>query len=137
MEIHLNEAKQILSATTVFNILSNVLKAEDPLDGAKEHFWVLGLNTRNYIEYLELVHLGTANYCTYHPREIFRRACIKGIISVIIVHNHPSGSPAPSQEDKRATEKLAAAGEIIGIKVLDHVIIGKDTFYSFGDEGLL
>ena len=137
MEIQIKETKQIVSAKVVFEICSNVLRMEDPLDQDKEHFWVIGLNTKNFIQYIDLVHLGTANACHYHPREIFRRACIKGTISIIIAHNHPSGIPSPSSEDKDVTAKIKEAGDVLAIPVLDHVIIGKESFYSFRDQGIL
>ena len=80
---------------------------------------------------------GTLNASVFHPREIFRFAIEESANSIVLVHNHPSGDPQPSQEDVRATKQLIEAGEQIGIKVLDHVIIGDGVFVSLREEGLI
>lgn len=72
-----------------------------------------------------------------HPREVFRPAVIHGAAAVIFVHNHPSGEPEPSMEDRQMTERLVEAGKILGIQVLDHVVIGRWRYFSFADEGRL
>ena len=80
---------------------------------------------------------GTLNASVFHPREIFRFAIEESANSVVLVHNHPSGDAQPSQEDIRATKQLIEAGNHIGIKVLDHVIIGDGTFVSLKEEGFI
>ena len=80
---------------------------------------------------------GTLNACPFHPREIFRFAIEECAISIVICHNHPSGDPQPSQEDIRATKQLIEAGNQIGIKVLDHVVIGDGIFVSLKEEGFI
>ena len=80
---------------------------------------------------------GTLNSSVFHPREIFRFAIEESANSVVLVHNHPSGDPQPSQEDIRATKQLIEAGNQIGIKVLDHVIIGDGIFVSLKEEGFI
>ena len=80
---------------------------------------------------------GTLNCSVFHPREIFRFAIEEAANSVILLHNHPSGDPQPSQEDIRATKRLIEAGEQIGIKVLDHIIIGDGIFVSLKEENLI
>lgn len=80
---------------------------------------------------------GTLNASVFHPREIFRFAIEESANSIVLVHNHPSGDPQPSQEDIRATKQLIEAGNQIGIKVLDHVIIGDGIFISLREEGLI
>ena len=72
-----------------------------------------------------------------HPREVFRSAIINGAAAVILAHNHPSGDPAPSDEDLQITKRLCAAGKLIGIKCLDHIIIGSGRYFSFADQGLI
>jgi len=81
------------------------------------------------------VSLGILNQAITAPREVFRFAITQSVLSLIICHNHPSGSLQPSPEDRKFTSNLEKAGEIIGIKLLDHVIIGKNGHYSFSDEG--
>lgn len=80
---------------------------------------------------------GTLNASIFHPREIFRFAIEESANSIVIAHNHPSGDPQPSQEDIRATKQLIEAGNYVGIKVLDHIIIGDGIFYSLKEEGVI
>jgi DNA repair protein RadC len=137
MEIKFDAENRVVSSKVVFSILSEVLQTEEEIDREKEHFWAIGLTAQNHIKYIDLVHLGAINQCPCHPMEIFRRACIKGIASLIVAHNHPAGNPEPSQEDRTATARLKEAGDILGIKFLDHIIIGKNRYFSFSDEGAL
>ena len=83
------------------------------------------------------IYEGTLNACVFHPREIFRHAIDCNANSIILAHNHPSGDPQPSQEDIRATKQLIEAGQPIGIKVLDHIIIGDGIFVSLKEEGFI
>jgi DNA repair protein RadC len=115
----------------VSNIMTAILNNEDEIDRKKEHFWVIGTNVRLRIEYIDLVSLGTLSETVVHPREVFRYAIMKGVSSLIIVHNHPSGDVMPSEIDKEITKRLKQAGEIIGIKVVDHIIVdGEGNYYS-------
>jgi len=129
--------RTITNPQNVYEILSKVLASENEVDRMKEHFWCLGLNTRNVIQYIDLVSLGTLNASLVCSRELFRFAIFSAISSVILVHNHPSGDPEPSEEDLRITKRLTEAGKIIGIEVLDHIIIANDCFHSFKERGLI
>jgi len=104
------------------------------MDADKEHFMILHLDSKNKIIKDEIVFVGTLNSSLIHPREIFKSAIKESANSIIVVHNHPSGDPEPSNEDKLVTEKLFEAGELLGIKVLDHVIVGRNGYYSFNDN---
>ncbi len=106
-------------------------------DKAKEHFKLIILNTRNKIIAITNVSTGTLSASLVHPREVFRDAIRYSASSVVLVHNHPSGDPEPSEEDLRITRRLIDAGKIIGIDVLDHIIIGKNPFSSFKEKGLI
>jgi DNA repair protein RadC len=86
---------------------------------------------------LTVVSIGTISSSLVHPREVFRAAILAGATGIIGVHQHPSGDPAPSQEDRSITTRLAETGKIIGIRLFDHIIIGKSGHFSFADEGLL
>jgi DNA repair protein RadC len=134
MEINVPVKEKIISAKKVYEIMSKVLEAEDDLDKEKEHLWAIGLNSQNRIIYIDLVHLGAINHCLAAPMEIYRRACIKGNSSLIVVHNHPSGTTEPSSNDRLITKKLKESGEILGIKLLDHIIIASEGFFSFSDS---
>lgn len=119
----------IKSAKQVYEYSFPKLADED-----KEHFMILHLDSKNKVIKDEIVSVGTLNSSLIHPREIFKSAIKDSANSVIVVHNHPSGDPEPSSEDKVVTKKLYDAGELLGIKVLDHVIVGKNGFYSFNDN---
>jgi DNA repair protein RadC len=92
---------------------------------AQESFHVLCLNAKNSLLNRHLVTLGLVDSTPVHPREIFREAVRDGASSVVLVHNHPSGDPTPSAEDLRVTRQLIEAGTVLGIKVVDHVIVGR------------
>ena len=97
----------------------------------------MGLNSKNTIKYIELVSLGSLSSSLVHPRETYRLACMKAVASIVAVHNHPSGDPAPSQDDRDITERLKQAGNVLGIKMLDHIIIGENSHFSFIDQKML
>jgi len=117
----------IKSAKDVFNYASEKLKDLD-----KEHFVILHLDTKNKITKDETISIGILNASLIHPREVFKSAIKESANSIILVHNHPSGDPAPSDEDLSITEKLIKAGELLNIKVLDHVIIGDGVYWNYG-----
>jgi len=101
----------------------------------QEKFFVLFLNSKNYVLGRKVLFIGTANQSLVHPRDIFREAILQNAVKIICVHNHPSGNPAPSQADTFFTEQLCASGKLIGIPLLDHIILGKDHYYSFLEHG--
>jgi DNA repair protein RadC len=103
----------------------------------REHFVVLLLNARHELQARETVSIGTLNASIVHPREVFRPAILHSAASVVLVHNHPSGDPEPSEEDLGITKRLVQVGELIGIGVLDHVIIAARGTMSFRARRLL
>ncbi|MFC1660097.1 DNA repair protein RadC [Gemmatimonadota bacterium] len=105
-------------------------------DLQQEEFHVLLLNTQHSVIRDLLITRGILDASLIHPREVFRRAIVEGAAGVILVHNHPSGDPTPSQEDRMVTRQLSSAGAAIGIPVLDHVIVGEGGFSSLAEEGL-
>ena len=102
-----------------------------------EHFVCLFLNTKNQVIAQETLSIGSLNASIVHPREVFRAAIKRSSASIICAHNHPSGDPSPSPEDMQVTERLVKAGELIGIEVLDHVIIGDKRYVSLKEQGLM
>jgi DNA repair protein RadC len=100
----------------------------------QEHFIAIYLNTKGHIIKKETVFIGTINQMIIHPREIFKHAVRLSAAAVIFVHNHPSGDSSPSNADFQATDKLMKTSEIIGIDVIDHIIIGKNEFYSIKQQ---
>ena len=127
--------RKINNPAYVFRIMSDILVSEHETDRMKEHFWSIGRDVKGMVQYIELVSLGTLGAAIIHPREVFRFAIMKAVASIIVCHNHPSGNPAPSGEDTEITDRLRKAGEILGIEVQDHIIIGSDGFYSYRDSG--
>jgi len=123
---------QIKTASDVYQYYVDELQNK-----TKEYFYALFLDTKNRIIKEELVSIGTLNESLIHPRELFNSAVQASCNSVIIVHNHPSGDCIPSDSDKEVTKVLVDAGEIMGIKVLDHVIIGKEGFMSLKESGVM
>ncbi|MFE4714490.1 MULTISPECIES: DNA repair protein RadC [Paenibacillus] len=101
----------------------------------KEHFVCLFLNTKNHVIAQETLSMGSLNASIVHPREVFRAAIKCSSASIICAHNHPSGDPTPSPEDIALTGRLLRAGEIVGIDVLDHLIIGDKGFISLKEKG--
>jgi DNA repair protein RadC len=103
----------------------------------KETFLALYLDGRNRAIREERVSEGTLTAAIVHPREVFGPALRAGAASVLVVHNHPSGDPAPSPEDLEVTERLRQSGELVGIPLLDHLVVGEDRYCSFLERGLL
>jgi DNA repair protein RadC len=104
----------------------------------REHFWALALNTKNQLLRVLEVSVGSLNASIVHPRELFRDAVRASAASVVVVHNHPSGDPTPSGADIQLTRRLVRAGDVLGIEVLDHVVIGDGGEYaSMKDLGLM
>lgn len=113
------------------------LVMEELRDLDREYFLALLLNTKNQVIARETISIGTLNSSIVHPRELFKIAIRRSAAAVILVHNHPSGDPTPSREDINLTKRLIEAGEIIGIDVLDHIIIGDNKFISLKSRGLI
>jgi len=104
-------------------------------DLTQEAFRILLLDRRSRLIAIEEIHLGGMAAMVVDPKIIFRKALERKASALIIAHNHPSGSPAPSTEDIRLTEKVLAAGRLLDLQVLDHLVIGDGVYYSFADEG--
>jgi len=126
-------ADNLNSPLKVYDMLNFLFKAKLK---AEEHMWLIATDTKqNPIGVFELAH-GTVNAAVCSPREVFVRLCLCGATAFILAHNHPSGDSSPSGEDILFTKRMAEAGKIINIQLLDHIIIGE--FYcSFKEQGLL
>lgn len=127
---------------------NNKIKITSPLDASnllmeemrylkKELFKILLLDTKNNIISIEDISMGTLNSSIVHPREVFSVAIRRSSASIILAHNHPSGDPTPSKEDISITNRLIESGEIVGIKVLDHIIIGDGKFISLKESDII
>lgn len=103
----------------------------------REHFRVVSLSTKNHVLGISSISVGSLNSSLVHPRECFKEAIRRNSNAIILIHNHPSGDPTPSREDIEVTKRLRDGGEILGIEVLDHVIIGDNRYISLKERGIL
>jgi len=125
-----NAIKKITCAEDVFKLFNVRLK-----DKKQEHFYMLMLDTKNQIvDKPVLITKGILDASIVHPREIFNAAIKNSASKIILVHNHPSGNPEPSKDDLEVTKKLIDSGEMIDIKILDHIIIGRDKWWSWVED---
>lgn len=126
---------KVTNPDTVNDFIKTVL---DIHNEAVEKFGILTLNTKNKIVGIHIISIGSLNASIVHPREVFKAAILNNANSIILFHNHPSGNPRESDEDITITNRLVEAGSILGIKVLDHIIVGEDNDYvSFKQKGLI
>lgn len=123
--------KKIDSAEEVYHELKSFAKKQ------QEYFLVMTLDGASHLINTRTVFIGTLNQTLVHPREVFADAIADRAAGIIVAHNHPSGTLQPSRADIGITERLEEVAKLVGIELLDHVIIAKDGFYSFADEGML
>ena len=102
-----------------------------------EHFQVILLNSKGKVIKIVNISTGSLNASVVHPREAFSPAIVNHAAAIVAVHNHPSGDPTPSREDRDLTQRLLKSGEILGIPMVDHIIIGDSIYYSFKEHGLI
>lgn len=126
-----NYSLKVKSPDDIFNDL------QDIKNSTKEMFLVYYLDTKNNVIAREIITIGILNASIIHARELFRHAVINNCNSIIIAHNHPSGDSNPSDDDKEITKNMINAGNILNIKILDHIIAGKETYFSFANNGLI
>jgi len=126
------ERPVITSPQDVANLLMSELR-----DVKQEHFKTLLMDTKNRVMRVVTVTIGTLDGSLVHPREVFKEAIVASAASIIVAHNHPSGDPTPSREDKAVTLRLVECGKLLGIDLLDHIIIGDNRFVSLKERGLL
>ncbi|HUM44984.1 MAG TPA: DNA repair protein RadC [Fervidobacterium sp.] len=125
------DTKFINSPDDVNKIIQSYLNGVD-----REHFVIILLNCKNGIIGINTVSVGNLNSSLVHPREVFKPAIVAGAASIILAHNHPSGDPKPSSEDLSLTRRIKEAGDILGIGVLDHIIIGDGCYVSLKSRDL-
>ncbi len=123
--------KRITSAQDVYSLLHEYSTKD------QEHFITITLDGQSKIIEKRVIHIGTLNQSLVHPREVFRPAIHDNAAGIIISHNHPSGTLEASRADTQITQRLKEVSKLVGIELLDHVIISREGFYSFSDEGLL
>ncbi|MGK2907531.1 MAG: JAB domain-containing protein [Desulfuromonadales bacterium] len=125
LDAHLSSSRDVVR---LFDFLSRE---------TKEHFWAVHLDSKNRLLCLDQVSTGSLNASIVHPREVYKSALLSSAAALLLVHNHPSGDPTPSAEDREITMRLKAVSELLGIRLLDHIVIGDGRHYSFADQGIL
>ena len=125
-------ARQILSPSDAYEMIKEQLEGLD-----REQFIIACLNTKNEPTNITVVSVGSLNKAIVHPREVFKTAILSNAASVMAFHNHPSGDTTPSDQDIQLTHRLVEVGELLGIKLLDHLIIGDGSFTSLKEKGYL
>ncbi|MDN5347267.1 MAG: repair protein RadC [Clostridia bacterium] len=128
---YMQERISVRSPRDVVNLLIDEMRFLD-----REHFRTVSLNTKNQVLAINTVSVGSLNSSIVHPREVFKDPIRHSAAAVVLVHNHPSGDPEPSQEDLMVTRRLAEAGKILGIEVLDHLVLGDGRYVSFKERNL-
>lgn len=124
------KSKELTDPKKAYQLIKSKLK-----DYAREHFYVIALNSRNHS--ITEVSVGSLDASIVHPREVFSEAIKNKAASVIFAHNHPSGDTEPSENDLIITKRLIEAGKILGIEIIDHIIVTKNGFLSFKEKGIL
>lgn len=122
----------IRSSKDAYSIISEYLQGAD-----REYLVVLSLNSKNIVNNITTVSIGSLSSSIVHPREVFKTLVMSNAASFVIGHNHPSGDPTPSREDIQVTNRVDGAGKILGIELLDHIIIGDNKYISFKEEGFI
>lgn len=136
--LELQKNQTVSSPEDVMGVMKDYYKGKE-----QEEFWVIHLNTKNHMIDKKLVTKGLVDRSLVHPREVFRTAIKEGCNRIILVHNHPSGDPTPSEHDLISTRMLVEASRVIGIEILDHIVVGFQTvnsmreYVSFRELGLM
>lgn len=121
--------QRITSAQIAFEVLRPFLE-----DLAQEAFFVIGLDTKNRINVIHEIAIGSAGYVAFNPSDVAKVLLLANATGCIVAHNHPSGSPEPSPEDRALTKRLKELMALLGIRFLDHIIVGEGRYYSFAES---
>ncbi|WP_190808732.1 JAB domain-containing protein [Flagellimonas sp. S3867] len=139
MNVRLTKEQKIkvLNSVDIYFVMQQILLRENKIRRNQEHFWVVGLDTKNKVLFIELIGLGAVNRVNADPPDVFRMAIYKLAVKVILVHNHPSGVVDASKGDHEFTDRMLKVGKLINIEVVDHLIITEDGYTSFADKGIM
>ncbi len=137
VELTEEEKIRILCTEDLFEIMRRILFREGRIRRNREHFWVIGLSDEYVLQFVESVALGGSNRLTASPSEVFQLSVHKSSTYVVLSHNHPGCFLQPSDADLDFTDKLIHTAEILDLKVVEHLIINEDSYYSFKDKGLI
>lgn len=119
----------IMDPKRAHEVASAILKDLD-----REHMIAIILDNKKQLSSIHVVSVGTVDGTQVHPREVFKAAILANASAIIIAHNHPSGNPSPSEADRECTKRIVDAGKLIGIQVVDHIVVGDDSYWSFSEH---
>lgn len=138
MNVRLTQEQKIkiLTSKDIYKVMQQILMRENKIRRNQEHFWVIGLDNKYKILFIELISLGAVNRVHVNPPEVFRMAIYKLASKMILVHNHPSGEVFPSDADFDLTDRMIKSGKMLKIEVIDHLVISEKSFTSFAEEGI-
>ncbi len=128
------ETSQISNPKSANDIIQTIL---DLNSSTVEKFGILCLNTKNKVVGIHIIHVGNINSSIVDPKAVFQQAILNNASSIILFHNHPSGDPTPSPEDIATTKRLQDGGDILSIKVFDHIVVGDGCYVSLKEKGLM
>lgn len=139
MNVRISEDQKITvsESAELYLVMRQILLRENKIGRGQEHFWVVGLNSAKKILYIELVALGGINRIHASPPDIFRMGIYKLAVSIILVHNHPSGSLMITEGDRECTDRFLKVGKLLDIQVIDHLVITEKSYVSFADLGVI
>lgn len=123
------------SITSTFDAHATIINVFDLANDANEKFGIIVLDAKNKINGLHILSEGTLDQSLVHPREVFKQAILNNASQLILFHNHPSGDPTPSKEDIAVTKRMVECGDLMGIAVLDHIIVGDRIWTSLKEQG--
>lgn len=127
------KAQPISGSAAAFELAKKIVDC----NADREHFAAIYLDAKNVPLAWRVIAIGTVSSCLVHPREVFRPALMVGAVGVVAFHNHPSCDITPSSEDVAVTERLLRAGDLVGVRLLDHLVVGGQRFFSFAEAGRL
>jgi len=131
-QIELSSYARFSNSSGVFEKFRAEFAAAD-----REHFCIVTLDSKNRLIGFHTISIGTLSSSLVSGREVFKAALLDNSAAIILLHNHVSGDPAPSREDRECTQRLVRAGKILGVRVLDHIVCGETEYFSFADAGCL
>jgi len=126
------ESRTLKNSAAIFDLFRAMVQDLD-----REAVWLACLDTKNRLACLSQVSVGSLDSSLVHPREVMKTALLASASAIVLVHNHPSGDPTPSREDEAITQRIKGAADLLGVRFLDHVIIGDGDYFSFTDQGRL
>lgn len=124
--------RKVTGPEVLFKLVKPFLLNED-----REHLLLVCVDTKNQPTSISTISVGSLNSSVVHPREVFKAAILTNAHSIFLAHNHPSGDASPSREDIGVTQRIAECGELLGIPLLDHIIVGDGSYLSFKDKSLI